>query len=119
MFLRLPAAALLVCALAACEVSSSGAVVLNGQPAKMEITQVDNGLLIVGYDVVMNGENLGRTKRLPNQKIDPFKKKTIRYEPLQSRYGEVNLVQNLDFGTNSFDVYIAGKYSGTVQLPVG
>jgi len=101
---------------ATCERGAVGSVTLNGRPAKAEIVQVDNRVTVLGYDVYLNGDLIGRTKRLPVQRVRLLGKSSIQFTPFHSIYGEVRIVQKLDFNSASFDLYIAQQYAGSIQV---
>lgn len=116
--LRSAAVLFLTLVLAACEVASSGAISYQGQPIKTEIRQIDNGLVVVGYDVYLNNELIGRTEPLPDQDNPVFAANAkVALAPLPSRFGTVSVERTFSYGATSFDVYIDGTYTGTVQMP--
>ena len=116
--LRLATVLFLSLALTACEVASSGAISYQGQPIKTEIRQIDNGLVVVGYDVYLNNELIGRTQPLPDQENPVFAANArVALAPLNSRFGTVRVERAFSYGATSFDVYIDDAYAGTVQMP--
>ncbi|MEM1078852.1 MAG: hypothetical protein AAGI09_10030 [Pseudomonadota bacterium] len=116
--LRIAAILCLSLFLTACEVASSGAITYQGQPIKTEIRQIDNGLIVVGYDVYLNNELIGRTQPLPDQDNPVFAANAkVELAPLPSRFGTVTVERAFSYGATSFDIYINGTYAGTVQMP--
>jgi len=105
--------------LAGCEVTTVGAISINDKPAKIEIKENVNGMMVQGMDITVNSEFLGMARRVGNTRKTGMSSVTS-FEPLQSKYGEIRIAQNADsslanLGIN-FDVYIDGKFAGNVQM---
>ncbi len=106
--------------LSGCEASSTGSVFIDGAPHKIELAEnAPNGLLVEGIDVTINGEFLGTARRIGKMSGGALRSQ-VAFEPLQSRFGEIRIVQNIAgsaIGVNiSFDVIVAGNFAGNVQL---
>ncbi|WP_299141574.1 hypothetical protein [uncultured Tateyamaria sp.] len=115
---RAVAALVFAFVLVACEVPSTGAINHRGQVIKTEISQIENGLVITGYDVYLNNELIGRTEPQEDAENPVFAKRArVPMKPLASRYGTVRIERNFAFGSTSFDVYIDDTYTGTIQMP--
>lgn len=116
-WLRAGAAMLTALVLAACEYSSTGAINYRGEQIKAEIGQVENGLVITGYNVYLNNELIGQTKPEPDADNPTFATRaTVPMIPIKSRFGTVRVERNFAFGSTSFDIYINGTYTGTVNM---
>lgn len=118
--LQITFAITLVLSLAACESTSMGAISLNNEPAKIEIKEnTPNGMIVEGMDITINSEFLGTARRIGNTRKAGMNSVTS-FEPLQSRYGEIKISQNINGSMSglavSFDVFIAGKFAGNVQM---
>ena len=103
-----------------CAVTSTGAISINGRPAKIEITEnTPDGIMVQGMDISINSEFMGTAKRIGKTSGTLMNSK-ISFEPIQSKYGEIRVIQNItgsfsQAGVN-FDVFIADEYAGNVQM---
>ncbi|GEM_PF-2104723 len=117
---RLLAAFIVSIFLIGCESTSVGAVSINGAPSKIEIKENSpDGMFVKGMDISINSEFVGMAKRIGLSSRSGLDSK-IAFEPVQSKYGEIRIVQNVSSslaGTIiNFDVYVAGSYAGNVQM---
>ena len=103
-----------------CEVTSTGAIAINGKPAQIEIKEnAPDGIMLYGVDVSINSEFMGTAKRIGKTSGTGMNSK-IAFEPLQSKYGEIRVVQNINGSLSqvgiNFDVFVADAYAGNVQM---
>jgi hypothetical protein len=106
--------------LSACESTSMGAISLNNEPAKIEIKEnVPNGMIVQGMDITINSDFIGTARRIGTNRKAGMNSVTS-FEPLQSKYGEITISQNINGSMGglavSFDVFIDGNFAGNVQM---
>lgn len=105
--------------LSACATFTSGNIVVNGNAQEISLKEHSvNGLTLQGYDIYINSEYVGRAKRLgPEGSV--FSMSDIRYAPVNTRYGVVEIIQKFHTGTTgavtSFDVKINNRFVGNVH----
>nr|WP_296430824.1 hypothetical protein [Roseovarius sp. BRH_c41] len=100
-----------------CEpITSNGAIVINGRPASIEISEnAPDGNKLLGLDVTINSEFIG-TAKFVKEAPGTGSGSKISFGPIKSKYGEILLVRNLNGNTVSHDVFIGGNYAGNVHF---
>jgi len=105
--------------LLSCAATSVGSIVLDQVPMKIEIKENSPGSIpMKGMDITINGEFIG-TALMLNIERDGFSSLATSFSPVQSKFGEIKIVQNVSsspFVLNvDFDVTVDGAYVGNVK----
>lgn len=105
--------------ISACATITSGNIVVNGSAEQISLKEHSvNGVTLEGYDIYINSEYVGRAQRLgPDGSV--FTMSNVRYAPVNTRYGVVEIIQKFHTGTTgtvtSFDVKINNKFVGNIH----
>ena len=115
-------AILMIILLAGCEdfkMASTGA--LKGKLADFELTSEEKNLVLEGWNLRINGEDLGLLK-FDNKSTGSVTNRTQQFEPLKTKYGTFDAVGESSFdGSRSLTVVritLDGEYVATVSGPI-
>lgn len=102
--------------------TTTGTIYTDGQARKIVLEEyTTNGISLVGFSVTIDGEYLGVARR---DKFSGFEasKGTVTFIPLQTKYGELTLKQNVSLTIGgseiSADLMLDGVYIGSIQMPL-
>jgi len=102
--------------LAACATQFHGGLVIEGKPVSVVLKENLDGIILHGYEVVINGQSMGVAKRSIGSEDDGSGAMyTNTYEPLESPMGKIELKTHINVGSLTHDVYVNGVYAGTVH----